>query len=242
MTFSDPSWVLPPEIEARLGGETLGPQRVIAEAGQVLIVLHEPPGSGDSSRRGAYFLRDVSGRLTAPGNPDGAAGLKELLERYRQLFHECDKVYDAAVSAKDLFQLLERLAPLNRTSTNLASALQWAREACKEDRFLIRMRDESHELSRSFELLTGDARLALDYHIARNQEEQARRSVEMAESQHKLNILAAFTFPVMALATLMGMNLNHGLGTRSAVVFGSVLGVGIALGFFVKGWAIKRRR
>ena len=40
--------------------------------------------------------------------------------------------------------------------------------------------------------------------IAKSAEIQAAKAEEMATAQHKLNVLAAITFPVMAVATLFG--------------------------------------
>lgn len=242
MSSSNRNWKLPPEIEARLGEGTTGPQRVVFEAGHLLLVLHEPPGPDDSKRQGKLFLRDQSGGFSTEATPDGKAELRELLERYRAKLMECEEMYEKANTATDLFKLLERLAPLNRSSTNLAAALQAARERVKDDKFFINVRDESHELSRSFDLLVADSRLALDYRIARNAEEQAERTDQMAEAQHKLNVLAAFTFPVMALATLLGMNLTHGLEEKSPALFWTVLVAGIGLGFAVKAWVMNGRR
>lgn len=235
-------WSLPPEIEARLGEGSVGPQRVIYEAKQLLLVLHEPPGPEDNKRVGVLFLLKEDGSFSAIDSPDGKARLRALLDRYRTVSLECEEMYETANSATDIFKLLERLAPLNRSSTNLAVVLQSAREIAKQDKFFINMRDEGHELSRAFELLVSDSRLALDYRMARNAEAQAERTEQMAKAQHKLNVLAAFTFPVMALATLLGMNLSHGFEVRSPIIFWSVLGSGVCLGFAVKAWVMSGRR
>ena len=242
MSENSETWKLPAEIEARLGEGTYGPQRAIFEGGNLLLILHEPPTPNDSKRQAALILRKADGEWSAKDDADGAGKLRSLLKRYGDLLAECEQAYEVASSATDLFKLLERLAPLNRATTNLAAALQAAREACKDDKFLIGMRDQSNEVSRSFDLLTGDSRLALDYRIARNAEEQGERTDQMAEAQHKLNVLAAFTFPVMALATLLGMNLTHGLEERTPVLFWSVLASGVVLGFLVKAWVMKGKR
>ena len=235
------SWRLPPAIEARLGESSYGPQRAIYEAEHLLIILHEPPEAEDRERKSTLFLRMPDGSLHCNGHPRGESKLRALLERYREQWADCERLYETAGSASDLFKLLERLAPLNRSSTNLAAALQSAREACKQDKFLISMRDEGHEVSRSYDLLTADARLALEYRIAKNAEEQALRTDQMTEAQHKLNVLAAFTFPVMALATLLGMNLTHGMEARGPEFFWTVLAAGVGVGFLVKMWVMRGR-
>ena len=233
------NWKLPPEIEARLGEGSFGRQRAIFESGHLLVILHAPPAPGTIERESVLFLRKPDGALLCNGFEGGEHKLRKLLADYRAAWEECDKAYDAAETAEDLFRLLEKVAPLNRSSTNLANALQAARDYVKQDRFLIGMRDESYEVSRAFDLLLADAKLKLDYRMAKNAEAQALRAEEMARAQHKLNIMAAMTFPLMALATLLGMNLIHGLENRSPIWFVAVLGLGVAVGFVVKRWVVR---
>lgn len=233
------NWTLPPEIEARLGEGTYGRQRVIAEANHLFIILHHPPTPDRLEREPALFLRKPDGSLLANGYDQGAHKLRKLLGDYRQRWEECDKAYDAAETSGHLLKLLETLAPLNRSSTNLAHALQAARDAAKNDKFLISMRDESEEVSRAFELITADAKLKLDYRIASNSESQAEQTRLMISAQHRLNVLAAITLPVMALATVLGMNVSHGLEDRTPFVFLLVLALGLTIGFFVKRWVAR---
>lgn len=233
------NWTLPPEIEARLGENSYGRQRAIYEADHLLIILHAPPAVGTIERETLLFLRKPTGQYLCNGFENGEQRLRKLLADYRAAWEVCDRTYDSADTAEDLFKLLEQLAPLNRASTNLANALQTARDAVKQDKFLISMRDESYEISRAYDLLVVDAKLKLDYRIAKNSEAGAAKSEEMAKAQHKLNILAAITFPLMALATLLGMNLTHGLEDKSPALFAAVLAVGIAIGLLVKGWVTR---
>jgi len=233
------NWTLPPEIEARLGESTYGRQRVISEADHMLIILHQPPVTDTLDRVPALFLRKPDGTLLANGLDGGALKLRKLLGDYRTRWEECDKAYDSAETAEQLLRLLEALAPLNRSSTNLARALQAARDAAKTDKFLISMRDESEEISRAFDLLTTDAKLKLDYRIAKNSEAQAAQAQAMISAQHRLNVLAAITFPIMAVATVLGMNLTHGFENQSPVIFLLVLVMGVMIGLFVKRWVAR---
>ncbi len=233
------NWTLPPEIEARLGESTYGRQRVIAEADHLLIILHQPPITDSLDREPAIFLRKPDGTLLANGYDQGGHKLRALLGDYRQRWEECDKEYDSAVTAEQLLKLLEKLAPLNRSSTNLARTMQAARDAAKNDKFLIGMRDESEEISRAFELLTSDAKLKLDYRIASNTEAQAEQARLMITAQHRLNVLAAITLPLMAVATVLGMNVVHGLEGRTPILFLFVLALGLMIGIFVKRWVAR---
>jgi hypothetical protein len=233
------NWALPPEIESRLGEGSYGRQRAIAGGGFLLIILHAPPASGSHDRDAVVFLRSPEGRLQVNGQDGGELRLRRLLAEYRELLGRLDQQCDEAVTADQLFPVLESLMPLNRTTTHLADALQSARDLAREDRFLIGMRDEAYEISRGYDLLTADARLKLECRMARNAELNATAAARATHAQHKLNVLAACTLPVTALATLLGMNVVHGLEQRTPLLFWVVLLFGFGVGFAVKGWVVR---
>ena len=52
-------------------------------------------------------------------------------------------------------------------------------------------------------------------------------------------ILAAFALPLTAMATLLGMNVQHGLEGRPPGMFWIVLAAGTAVGFAVRGWVTR---
>ena len=230
------AWTLPEAIERRLGDTTYGRQRAMFEEGHLLLILHAPPGPDEDERAAVVFLRKPDGEYLCNGKPQGEAKLRRLLSDYRERFEALDKEYQRSKTAKDFFELIEAAAPLNRSSTHMEMALQSAREAVPDDPFLIAMRDEAYETSRSFDLLLSDSRAAVDYRIARNAEEQAAKSHEMTVAQHKLNVLAAVTFPLMAIATLLGMNLTHGFEDKSPYIYYGVLVAGLIVGLAVVAW------
>ena len=227
---------LPAEIESRLGETTYGRQRAIYEVEHLLLILHDPPSPEDRRREAKVFLRTPEGRYFCNGREKGERYLRELLASYRELYERYDKAYDGATSAEDLFRILEALGPVSRAAANLRDAVQSARELVGTDGFLIAIRDEAYAVSRSLELLLGDAKTALDYRIAHNAEAQAARAQEMAAAQHKLNVLAAITFPLMAVATIFGMNLAHGMEDQNPLLFWAVLALGIVVGLATMGW------
>jgi len=233
------SWQLPQEIEVRLGESTWGRQRAIYEADHLLIVLHSPPEADTHKRAPEVFLRQSDGSYLYNGMPGGAAKLKKLLAHYRELLEQYDHAHDAATSATDLFQILEHAGPLSRASSHLCDALQAAREHVKDDLFLIAMRDEAYEISRGFDLLIHDVKLEVDYRIARSTEAHSANAERMAAAQHKLNILVAATFPLVAVATLFGMNLVHGLEGRPVFFWLVSLAAG-GLGGFTVLWVTNR--
>jgi Mg2+ and Co2+ transporter CorA len=128
--------------------------------------------------------------------------------------------------------------PLHRSANNLSAALQSAREFVPEDAFIIAMRDEAYELARGFHFLLNDAKLQLDYRIAESSEEQSAKAQELARAQHKLNVLAAITFPLIALGTIFGMSLATGLEGRSPLLFWFLLALGAGTGLYAMMWVM----
>jgi len=236
------NWKLPPEIERRLGETTYGRQRAIFEADHLLIVLHQPPEDHSSEREGIVFLRTPDGKYYCNGQEGGDVRLRRLLASYDSLYEKYDTKYRRSESATELFELMRHVAPLHRAAANLHDALQAARSCIQGDTFLIAMRDEAYEVARNFELLLSDAKMALDHQIAEHAEEQAEKTAEVVSAQHKLNVMAAVTFPLMAIATLLGMNLAHGFEKSPPVVFWGVVGGGVLVGLMVMGWVMTNGR
>ncbi len=237
------NWQLPKEIEQRLGETTYGHQRAIFEADHLFVVLHTPPVDNGSVRRECIlFLRTPDGKYYCNGSDGGEFHLRRLLTSYDKLFEKYDDLYDKSCSATDLFNLMEVVAPVNRAATHLYNALRSARNHIEGDTFLIAMRDEAYEVSRNLELLLGEAKRALDHHIAKNTEVQATKAAEMAAAQHKLNILAAVTFPLMSIATLMGMNLVHGFEKWPPSLYWIIVATTFIVGLLVMIWVTRKNK
>ena len=90
--------------------------------------------------------------------------------------------------------------------------------------------------ARGFELLLANARLALDYRLAKQAEAQTQAALAGTRAQLKLNTLAALTFPLMTVAAVFGMNLHHGLENQAGWLFWAVFAAGLVLGLVVKSW------
>lgn len=236
MSRPEYNWKLPREIAERLGAESYGAQRAIFEKGYLMVVLHEPPSGEGNERVHRVFLRKPEGDWLFHGNPQGQHALAELLDQYDKLLDQLDKRYRQAHSAELLFQLIDRLMPLARAGTNLKDALQTARQHIDGDAALITARDRAVEVARGLELLLANARLALDYRLARHAEEQTQAAMAGTQAQLKLNTIAALTFPLMTLAAVFGMNLPSGLDGAPAWVFWAVFAAGLVVGLLVKGW------
>ena len=96
------------------------------------------------------------------------------------------------------------------------AVLQEARKLVPNDRNLINLRDQAYDIERTADLLYNTTKNALDFAIARRAEEEAQSSRKMAVSAYRLNLLAAFFFPLATLSAVFGTNMDHGLEHRSA--------------------------
>ena len=236
-----PNWNLPEAIRTRIGQTTVGRQRAIVEEGHLLLVLHMPPGPDDRLREGALFWRNPAGEWNSNQGGPGPEALKRHVQSYSDHEGKLTRDYELATNTTALFDLLAALAPLARAARGMHLALQAAREAIKGDRFLIELRDLASDVERNLDLLGEDARNALQYRIAREAEEQGKLSREAVRASHRLNILAAWFFPLTAITSVFGMNFAHGLDDQRPLLFWIVFAVGLGLGFGMKGWVLGQR-
>ncbi len=237
-----PSWSLPEAIRIRLGPSTFGRQRAIVEEGHLLLVLHKPPGPDDAKREGVLFWRSPEGAWQCSRSGPGAGGVKRHVQAYAALEAKLTADFEQATTLDGLFDVVEALTPLVRASRNQHTAIQAAREAVKGDAALIEVRDLSYEVVRNLELLLEDARNELQFRSAREAENQAQLGRAVLHASHRLNTLAAWFFPLTAVTSLFGMNLAHGLDTRSPLLFWAVFFFGVGLGFGMKGWVLLKPR
>lgn len=233
------SWELPEEIKKRLGQKSAGKQRAMIANGHVLLVLHKAPQPRQREREAVFFWRNPKGEWVYSGRGKGIATLVRHIEEYSFAEQNFTQRYENAHNADDYFDLLEDMTPLLRASKHLHSTLQTAREAIKEDRDIIDLRDWSDELERGLDLLYTDTKNALDYHIAKQAEEQAKLSLQSVKAGDRLNTLAAIFFPLTAIASVFGMNLPHGLENSPIWFFWAVFFAGIVLGFLISSWIFK---
>jgi hypothetical protein len=232
------NWKLPESIRKRLGQTSYGRQRTIVEEGHLLIVLHRPPDADQSHREGVLYWRNPAGEwMTSAGGP-GMGALKTHVQLYTDLETKLTREYDEAMTAGELFDLVETLTPLSRAARNMHQALQQAREMAKGDTALIDVRDLAYEADRNLDLLLQDVRNAIDYKIARESEEQGKLSREALRASHRLNILAALFLPLTAITSLFGMNFQSGFESNGPMMFWLALAIGVSLGFIMKGWVL----
>jgi hypothetical protein len=235
-TLLPAAWDVPTEFRERLGVEA-GRQRTMSAEGHLLLVLHAPPTPDTARREGRFFWRDPSGRWTPAGASPAQPGVGELITDYQRAIDALQQSEDSATTARDYFNLLNRLTPLLRSTRNLHKALEDARSTARDDRQLLVWRDQSYALERSAELLTEDAKNALDFAVAQRAEEEVEANRRIAVASHRLNVMAALFLPLATMAAVLGMNLDHGLQawdvTYAPLLTIGVLGTGLLCGFLL---------
>lgn len=237
------AWAVPDVFRRRLG-EQAGRQRAMHEEGHLLLVLHAPPSPDSPAREGQFFWRDAAGNWTPPGTAPSQPGVPQLLTEYEKAIERLQDAEDNASSARDYFELLNRLNPLVRAARNMYATLQDGREAVPNDRQLLLWRDRAYTISRSAELLHNDAKNALDFAVAERAEQEAESSRRALVAAHRLNILVACFFPIATLAAIFGANLKHGLegydAQHAPVPLLAIMAGGLLLGLILTGFITRK--
>lgn len=233
------TWDLPDEIKVRFGQKRSGRQRAMLADDHLLLVLHKAPPPGKREREAVYFWRKPDGSWEYSGKGSGLRRLINHVQAYSSAEEQFSREYEQAQDAAGYFQILEKVAPLHHASRNLYTTLQAAREAIPHDRDIIDLRDWAYDLERTLDLLYMDTKNALDFHVAKQAEEQARLSVQSLQVADRLNVLAAIFFPLMAISSVFGMNLRSGVESDSVWIFWLTPLIGIILGLVISWWALR---
>ncbi|MCH5373674.1 MAG: CorA family divalent cation transporter [Planctomycetes bacterium] len=232
-----------PEIFRRRLGNKVGRQRLMEADGHLLLVLHLPPAPDEIERQGRLIWRRPDGTWTWNDLGSGPQVVNKHLDQYADLIQKCDDQEEHAGNVEDYFSVMERLAPLMRAARHQHQVLQEARKACPDDREIINFRDRAYEIERSAELLYSETKNSLDLAVARRAEEQAESSRRMAVSAHRLNLLAAFFFPLATISAVFGTNLRHGLETLPPPwPLLALVGVGLLCGIVLTGFVTASKR
>jgi hypothetical protein len=234
-----PTWEVPADFRERLG-EKVGRQRAMLAEGHLLLVLHRPPKRDEAERYARLFWRKPDGTWQSNELGNGPTALSRHMGDFAELVERYDRQEDHAQSVADYFGILESVSPLHRTVRNLHAVLQDAREKLSSDRDLINFRDKAYDLERAAELLVTDVRNALEFATAKKAEEQASASHEMAVASHRLNLLAAFFFPIATLSAIFDTSLKHPLEQYidPPYAFYSVILLGLLLGVALAGYLV----
>ncbi|MFO1531798.1 MAG: CorA family divalent cation transporter [Kiritimatiellia bacterium] len=234
------SWQIPETIRQRLGNKSLGYQQALLEDGHLLMILHRVPSRDDFRRAATIYWRDPRGAWYCSEQGPALQVLREHIATFSAFIDTLEKSYDKASNADEYFDLLELLAPVHRAAKNMHLTLAEAKDGFPTDFEIIDLHDEAYAAERDAELLYTAAKNAMDYHVARQAELQARLAQRALESSHRLNLIASIFMPVTAFSGLFGMNLNSGLDSRSVVDFWLIAIAGITLGVLMQRWVMRK--
>jgi CorA-like Mg2+ transporter protein len=228
-----------PEILEQLS-ERAGCQRaILGNSGELLLVVHEVPESNSPERKALFFYRDKNSLWHASESHNGIKEFYGLLDRFAKAIDKNEAVMDDADTAREIFDILRHAGPLARSTRNLYLALEDANtKKGINDKDLRSLRDRTLELERAAELLYSDAKMALEFYRAERAEEQAESSEKLAKLSFRLNLLAGFFLPLVALGGLMGMNVELPMFVQKE--FWWILITGLITGAFLL-WLIARK-
>ncbi|MFT3991810.1 MAG: CorA family divalent cation transporter [Luteolibacter sp.] len=217
---------LEPEILEQLSSRP-GHQRCVEGNGELLLVVHDVPKAGVPERSALFFWKRANGEWEQNGCR-GLGQLSGLLDRYACAIDSHEEVIDEADTAAEVFAILRHAGPLMRSSRHLVHALEEVLEIDPDDREIRNLRDRGREIERAAELLHSDARLTLEFWQAENAEEQNRASARLNKIAYRLNLLAGFFLPLVALGGLFGMNVDLPHFTQS--MFWGIVSGGLLIG------------
>ncbi len=184
-----------------------GHQRCMDGHGELLLVLHEVPAPGVPERQALFFWKRHDGRWTQAGGP-GINELGDLLARYERTIDRHEETMSRVETAAEILAIFRHAGPLVRSSRDLVHALEQALALDADDRDIRNYRDWAREIERAADLLHADARATLEFWQADRAERQADSSERLERIVCQLNLLAVFFLPLVALAGLLGMNVD----------------------------------
>lgn len=226
-------WAVPQAFRDRLGDHA-GRQRAMTAEGHLLLVLHKVPDAGDTTREPRIIWRHPDGTWKCTDGTEGRAAMEAHLAEYARVLVSLDDEEHKADGAQQYVRVLVRLSPVLRAVRHLHSTLQEAREACPDERELINARDEAYRQERTCELLISDAKSTLDVAALQHDEELAETNLALAQSAHRLNMLAAFFFPLATLCSVFGVSFAFPLkDDPTHTPFYGMLIIGLVVGFIL---------
>ncbi len=225
------TWDLPEAISKRLG-EKVGKQRLMNEDGHLLLLLHQVPRVEDNEVRTAVvFWRNPAGDWKGSPLGGGLNGLEAHLASYQSAIHALDDAVESAQTAREYFDVMRLVHPLQRSTRNLLEVIQATREALPAEPRIINVRDQAADAERAIELVAADAKSGMDFTIAEAATLQAASAEVANQEARRLNRLAAFFFPLATLVSLFGMNPPESAYREPG--FWIVLAAGLVLGLVV---------
>lgn len=216
---------LPERWRGRVGNP-VGRQRLLEEGDHLLVLIHEVPGRPEVDW---FFWTDDEGAWQSLPEPGGLLHWKRLLEEYEVVVDELEAGLKKAVSVEDYYRILQAEVAVGQPLKQVRLLAARVRRSRKKNRQLLEIRSIAEELDADLCLVEDGARLGMEALAAESAEKQRRISEQQARLGLRLNYLAAFFLPLMALGTVFGMNVPTGF-EDSRWVFGAIFAVGLLTG------------
>lgn len=223
--------------------ERSGSQRFLYGDKEALLIVHHVPQARVPEREALVFWRTADGRWRGPAGSEGLHELSRLLGRYQEVIDTYEEKIDKTEKIQEVFEMIRHAGPMARSLRNLTSALESAVRFDEDDRALLGLRDRAKEVERAAELLYHDAKLTLDFWQAESAEVHQQAAERLNTIAYRLNLMAGFFLPLVALAGLFGMNVR--IPEFLQPWFWGILLAGLALGggvLTLVGWRGLRRK
>ncbi len=227
------NWQVPDQIRHGIA-EVAGTQRVLEADGHLVLILHKLPSVHSAKRELRMFWRSPDGKWASDDLGAGIDALQRHVIEFNSRVLQLEDMENNATSADDYFHIRTEVAPIHRAAQNMSAAISRAYEACPDDRGLLICRNLAASVERTSELVKDDATYGLEYTMAKQGELQALAS-------HRLNLIAAVFFPILAFAAIFGMNLDHGFEHKPTWLFWLFVAFGIAIGLAMKSIIFRTR-
>jgi Mg2+ and Co2+ transporter CorA len=221
------------QLSARAGG-----QRCVVGRHELLLIVHDVPEAQCCDRRAVLFWCRKDGVWIDQEGKQGLKKLGELLEHYSAVIDQNQELVEEADTAEEVFQLARIAGPLARASRNLMHAIDQALVHDEDSKELIMFRDRVKDVERAAEFLNHDTRLTLEYWQAERMEKQQAAAERLNVIAFRLNLLAGFFLPLVALGGLFGMNVDLPKSTRP--MFWLIFGLGLSMGAIIL-WLVGRK-
>ena len=219
-------WQIPPSISARVA-EIPGAQHAIEGDGHLILILHKLPTAASAARELRMFWRTPDGTWSSDELGADINALQQHLAEFNACVLKLEANENNASSADEYFLIRRQITPIHRAAHNMSAAISRAYEMFPDDRGLLACRNLAATVERTSELLKEDVTYGLEYSMAKQTELQALAS-------HRLNIIAAIFFPILAFASIFGMNLEHGFEHEAHWLFWLFVLFGIVIGMVMK--------
>jgi len=206
-TFLPPQFDCEPVLMDQISNRP-GHQRCMVGDGELLLVAHEVPVVGRADREALFFWKRRDGKWIGPDGKPGLLALEQLLDRYAEAIDSHAAVVDEADTASEIFGILRHAGPLTRASRNLVQSLTQILDVDQDDRQIRALRDRAVDIERAAELLYHDSKLTLEFWQAERAEQQSQAADKLNRIVFRLNLLAGFFLPLVALGGLFGMNVD----------------------------------